>query len=375
MNPPGAQFDASKKNSFEPQSLGSSELEFSAGCNMAGEKPGFVVDSGEIQTEPAGSVSTPSLTQSPSSPQQSLSRNGLSQEEGFCPDTPAPQPQPEIDWRHLVSAKVKNYKSRKPRKEHYPSLQLQFEASSRWNFDKTPKAVAVRDDSFTVGRPNVSQTVPEAEAGVSFEATTEATARVLEFPRPGLLPFNRDELAEPVIDHPRILEAPELLPPPPALGGILMESSNQPEPERRPGFDMPLSTARLWRRGLAAAIDGVFVAAGLAIFGYLFMRFNPALPQMRAAVELAAALLAMFWFAYQSAFLVFCGTTPGLRAARLKIARFDGTPAPRNLRRWRVLASGLSCFSLGLGYLWCLFDEDQLSWHDRITRTHLAPRN
>jgi hypothetical protein len=37
------------------------------------------------------------------------------------------------------------------------------------------------------------------------------------------------------------------------------------------------------------------------------------------------------------------------------------------------LASFLSAASLGLGYAWCFLDEDQLSWHDRITKTHLAP--
>jgi hypothetical protein len=33
----------------------------------------------------------------------------------------------------------------------------------------------------------------------------------------------------------------------------------------------------------------------------------------------------------------------------------------------------LSLASLGLGYAWTFLDEDQLSWHDRITKTHLAP--
>jgi uncharacterized RDD family membrane protein YckC len=73
---------------------------------------------------------------------------------------------------------------------------------------------------------------------------------------------------------------------------------------------------------------------------------------------------------------VFSKATPGLRLAKLQVTRFDGAPASRSLRRWRVLASLLSCASLGLGYAWCFLDEDQLSWHDRITRTHLgaAPR-
>ena len=98
------------------------------------------------------------------------------------------------------------------------------------------------------------------------------------------------------------------------------------------------------------------------------------MPPARLAAELAACLLGVFWPAYQYAFLVYCGRTPGLWAAKLHLARFDGQPAARGLRRWRVLASVLSLVSLGLGYAWCFFDEDQLSWHDRITRTHLTPQ-
>jgi uncharacterized RDD family membrane protein YckC len=105
----------------------------------------------------------------------------------------------------------------------------------------------------------------------------------------------------------------------------------------------------------------------------MFLRFNSSLPQIRVSAEVAAALSVTLWFAYQAAFLIFCGTTPGLRATRLKISRFDGAPASRNLRRWRVIASVLSFVSLGLGYAWSFLDEDQLSWHDRITKTHLAP--
>jgi hypothetical protein len=33
----------------------------------------------------------------------------------------------------------------------------------------------------------------------------------------------------------------------------------------------------------------------------------------------------------------------------------------------------LSGFSLALGYAWCFLDEDRLCWHDRITRTYMAP--
>ena len=99
-----------------------------------------------------------------------------------------------------------------------------------------------------------------------YPASTEATARVLEFPRPGTLPFNRDELADPVIDRPRIFEAPELLLPPPALGGMLIERASEPDPERQPGIDMPLQTAPLSRRVFAGAVDGALVAGDQKYF-------------------------------------------------------------------------------------------------------------
>ena len=73
--------------------------------------------------------------------------------------------------------------------------------------------------------------------------------------------------------------------------------------------------------------------------------------------------------------MVYSGSTPGLRLAKLELARFDGNPASRRLRRWRVLASFLSAVSLGMGYAWVFLDEDALCWHDRITHTYLAPKS
>ncbi len=86
------------------------------------------------------------------------------------------------------------------------------------------------------------------------------------------------------------------------------------------------------------------------------------------ALGVVAVLL---WTAYEFMFVVYTGSTPGLRAAGLRLAAFDGSPLNRRSRRWRVLATFLSAFSAGLGYLWCLLDQDGLCWHDRITHTHV----
>jgi uncharacterized RDD family membrane protein YckC len=181
-------------------------------------------------------------------------------------------------------------------------------------------------------------------------------------------------LAEAVTDRPRILEAPEFVPPPPALGGITIEPAQQPETEKRPGIDIPLQSAPLTRRILSAAIDGVIIAAACALFAFIFWKLTAIRPPRLQMMSLTAGLSGLFWSAYQYLLVVYSGTTPGLRLARLELARFDGTPASRRLRRWRVLASFLSAASLGMGYAWVFLDEDSLCWHDRITHTYLAPK-
>ncbi|HEV7520436.1 MAG TPA: RDD family protein [Candidatus Angelobacter sp.] len=181
-------------------------------------------------------------------------------------------------------------------------------------------------------------------------------------------------MAEPVIDRPRILEVPEAAVPAPALGGITIDSARQPELEKRPGIDIPMRSAPLARRILAAAIDDLIIASACVSFGLIFWKMTGIQPPRFQLVGLIAGLVALFWATYQYLLVIYSGSTPGLRLAKLELARFNGTPAPRSLRRWRVLASFLSAVSLGMGYAWVFLDEDGLCWHDRITHTYLAPK-
>jgi uncharacterized RDD family membrane protein YckC len=364
MNPPENQSDCnSETRYFDPEMADSSEQQFAVSLEEDIRPAQFVV---ECSHEPAKLGDR--LTEAGPSPemsQDSPAENAASMEKSESENATSGD-SPEPDWRDLVSAKVNSYKSRRPRKERYPSLQLKFDANHRRQTSE------VQEFGF-------ASTCDEPEQPASGRSQPgapvmlEAAARVLEFPRSLASFASRDELAGPVMDRPRIVEAPELLPPPPALGGILIETAREPEPERRPGFDMPLQSAPPERRVLAGAFDGLVVGAAVAIFGYIAWRIIGAAIPWRTQLAVVAGLLAVFWPAYQYAFLVCCGKTPGLRIARLRLQRFDGGFASRGLRRWRVIASLLSAASLGLGYLWCFLDEDQLSWHDRITRTHLAP--
>jgi hypothetical protein len=297
-------------------------------------------------------------------------------------------PEDSSAWRMEVAARLTRYKSRrKPRPPRYPSLRLRFDEkdasrsvigegvdSSAFPAMTAPSCdQALALDAIFDG-PTETQTVPPVHADVNI---VPVTAKILEFPRSWTPPpAPLDELAEPVFDRdrPRILEAPELVPPPPALGGITIEPAQQPELEKRPGIDIPLQSAPLGRRVLSAFVDGVIIAAACTLFGFIFWKMTAFHPPRLQIAGVLAGLAVAFWAAYQYLLVVYAGTTPGLLASRLELARFDGSRAGRRLRRWRVLASFLSAASLGMGYVWVFLDEDSLCWHDRITHTYLAPR-
>ncbi len=278
-----------------------------------------------------------------------------------------------LSWRDEVAAKLTNYRARRrPREPRYPSMRLKFGPSD-------PSAVTLaRRQSVTVESSIRSDAVVTTAAMTYPEPSVpqgEPSAKIIEFPRSlGNSQSLFDELAEPVFDRPRILEAPELVPPAPALGGILLEAAVEEPDERRPGFEVPLQPAPMIRRVLAVTTDAVFVVTAFASFAYIFLKVNSTMPASTQAAGISAGLLGFFWAGYQYLLLVHAGSTPGLKLAKLELSRFDGAPVPRNIRRWRVLASILSAVSVGLGYAWCLLDEDQLCWHDRITRTYMAPR-
>src|SRR5215831_18250716 len=292
-------------------------------------------------------------------------------------------------WRDELSAKLNRYRARrKAPPPRYPSLKLPFgplESAARAAIQQEPVFESIANHALALDEVHPAAQVQEPPAPRSFVETESPTrheaphagAKIIEFPRFawGPPPPPPDQLAEPVMDRPRILEVPEVAPPPPALGGILIEPAEDRPEEKRPGFEIPLQSARLSRRMMAAAVDAFVVLAACALFAYVFFRITRQIPPLAPALGMGAILAGIFWAGYQFLALVFTATTPGLRLARLELHRFDGSQVPRNLRRWRVVASVLSAASLGLGHAWCFLDEDQLCWHDRITRTYMAPKS
>ncbi len=282
------------------------------------------------------------------------------------------------EWREEVAATMHRYRARgKARPPRYPSLMLNFDPPEQLRSSSSNSEAHTSVASSTATSPRAAAfSEPAASLGprLAEDANVQAEpiGKILEFPRPVAAP--PDELAEPVQSRPRIMEAQEAVPPPPALGGIVMEEREPAETPAHLNFDVPVQVASPWRRALAAALDIFLVGAAFAIFAAIAWRFTGAIPPRPQLIAAAAGVLAVLWSCYQYLLVVSTGNTPGLRMMKLRLLHLNGTPVSRQMRRCRVLASLLSAASLGLGYLWCFLDEDRLCWHDRITHSYLTRR-
>jgi uncharacterized RDD family membrane protein YckC len=130
--------------------------------------------------------------------------------------------------------------------------------------------------------------------------------------------------------------------------------------------------AAIEERRISAAIDAAclaFACGGfLALFGSLGGHF--ALSKLNAAVY--AASFAIVYLQYFALFTVFGGTTPGMMLRGLRVVDFSGEqPTPKQLLL-RAAGYLLSAGTFFLGFLWAQWDEDELTWHDRISRTYLS---
>jgi uncharacterized RDD family membrane protein YckC len=125
-------------------------------------------------------------------------------------------------------------------------------------------------------------------------------------------------------------------------------------------------------RRLAALIDFcclLFAYGGfLMLFGSLGGQFT--LSKLNAAVY--ATTFAIVYLQYFALFTIFGGTTPGMMMRSLEVVSFSGEPPTPRQMLLRSVGYILSAGTFFLGFFWAMWDEDELTWHDRLSRTHLS---
>ncbi len=245
-------------------------------------------------------------------------------------------PPGETAWRNELSERLASYRARRRRSSpNEDQSQFTFEQA-----DAPPLAAQVA----------VAEQRPEAVGDEDFSFTI-AIGRCA--------PSKRKEDSEMFIDV--------SLPPNPSQG----ESANDSAVpvEQHSGL---YPVASMDERRVAALIDAaclLFAYGGfLALFGSLGGQFT--FSKMSAAVYTIA--FAIVYLQYFALFTVFGGTTPGMMLRGLQVVDFSGEPpTPRRLLL-RAAGYVLSAGTFFLGFLWAMWDEDELTWHDRISHTYLS---
>jgi uncharacterized RDD family membrane protein YckC len=129
------------------------------------------------------------------------------------------------------------------------------------------------------------------------------------------------------------------------------------------------------RRAMAIVIDGALMLAGFAGLVWLTAASGLLVHSARAFGFVAVVLLLVVCAGYQALFSALTKATPGMWYAGIGLCTTDGY-IPNRAQYWRRLAAlPLSVMPLGLGLAWALFDEDQLTWHDRLSGTYLRLRS
>jgi uncharacterized RDD family membrane protein YckC len=148
-----------------------------------------------------------------------------------------------------------------------------------------------------------------------------------------------------------------------------LELLEDPEPERTPTPEIEL--ASLSRRILAGMVDATLVAGACVAAAAMAVSNSNSQPGLKTVEFGTLAALLVATVAYKLLFFTMARATPGMRYARLSLCTFEGGVPTRTQRYARLAALLLSVLPVGLGFVWAIFDDQHLSWHDRISKTYL----
>jgi len=281
-------------------------------------------------------------------------------------------PASQSDWREQLSLKLERLKEKNP--------------------DSSALRSEIVDEDF-----RQREFVRPGSPGLEVETDVAARGAYHPLAERALEKIDRAKAssAENILEIPAELNSPVPPPPEPEISIRRRPSTRRSEKTERIEIDLNqptlpfessasasredrvqkgLSVAALAPRVKAALIDALFVFGCFLIF-LLIVFFVPefALFTKSSLLGLGCVLLLIF-LSYVGTFTALGARTLGMDHEQLEVVSYQGNAISfreTRLRSFGYLVS-LGCF--GLGFLWALFDPEQLTWHDRISRTLVVQR-
>jgi uncharacterized RDD family membrane protein YckC len=148
------------------------------------------------------------------------------------------------------------------------------------------------------------------------------------------------------------------------------ESSESPvSMSREDQVQKGLLAAALAPRARAGIIDALFVVGCFLIF-LLIVFFVPEFVLFtKSSIMGMGSVLLLIFLSYIGTFTALGARTLGMDHEHLEVVTYQGNPITVQEARLRSFGYLISLGCFGLGFLWALFDPEQLTWHDKISRT------
>jgi uncharacterized RDD family membrane protein YckC len=138
---------------------------------------------------------------------------------------------------------------------------------------------------------------------------------------------------------------------------------------KKPGAEYPSAPGFL-RRMCAVFYDGLLLLAVLFFATAIALPFNGGQSFTSEQYYFPLYLFGISYCFYVW-FWMHGGQTLGLKAWKIRLSNRAGDRLNLREATFRFFAAILSWSCLGLGFVWCLFDRNNLSWHDHLSKTRL----
>lgn len=122
-------------------------------------------------------------------------------------------------------------------------------------------------------------------------------------------------------------------------------------------------------RVMAGALDFSLIVMAAGIFAATFHFLGGSVVWNKLTLILGAAALGTITLFYGLLWTIAGRESIGMRTMQLKLINFDGLPPDGRSRAVRLLGTVLNFCSGGLGIIWALLDEEDLAWHDHMSKT------
>jgi len=138
-----------------------------------------------------------------------------------------------------------------------------------------------------------------------------------------------------------------------------------------------MQPAGFLKRILALVYDSLLIAAIVLVLSLLLVFINGGYPESGSFLSFIQFFILVVTgpIFYSYFWIVNKGQTTGMQAWKIKLVTIDETELNIKKTMLRCLISTISFAFIGLGYLWILYDKDDLSWSDILTKTKVIKTN